>query len=279
MSNNNSFVFNLDWYAVMLEYPPEVRFEVYEAIFIYAASGTLPELKPLAKMAFSFIKKEMDYNRERYESVVEKRKLAGKRSAESRLQNQQMTTSVEDVQQNQQVSTNSTHVESVQQNQHMSTKPTYNDNDNVNDNDIKKQSKKSVSVENSESQGSEKKPSKLETEFEKFRQEYPGTKRGPGVELENFKKKYPGRWKDIIPLLMPAVQRLIAHHNAAEEGRRRDPNVFVPNYPHLSTWLNNARWEDEFPEIHAAGIPLKPAPPAVTQPPENEPSDFGGCDY
>lgn len=75
-----SFVFNLEWFEVLKEYPSEVRLEVYEAAMEYAASGTLPELKPIAKMAFSFIKKEMDYNRERYDAVVAKRAEAGKAS-------------------------------------------------------------------------------------------------------------------------------------------------------------------------------------------------------
>lgn len=59
---NRSFIFNTAWQEVLMDYPPEVRLEVYDAIITYAASGTLPELKPLAKMAFSFIKKEMDCN-------------------------------------------------------------------------------------------------------------------------------------------------------------------------------------------------------------------------
>ena len=80
----NTFIFNLEWYTVLLEYPAEVRFEVYEAIMVYASSGKLPELKPLAKMAFSFIKKELDYNRERYQSTVEKRRQAGSKGAEAK---------------------------------------------------------------------------------------------------------------------------------------------------------------------------------------------------
>lgn len=57
-----SFVFNIDWRDVLMDYPAEVRYEVYDAIIEYAASGKLLDLKPLAKMAFSFIKKEMDNN-------------------------------------------------------------------------------------------------------------------------------------------------------------------------------------------------------------------------
>lgn len=52
-----SFVFNIDWRDVLMDYPAEVRYEVYDAIIEYAASGKLLDLKPLAKMAFSFIKK------------------------------------------------------------------------------------------------------------------------------------------------------------------------------------------------------------------------------
>lgn len=64
MSNpKKTFVFNFEWYEILKDYPAEIRLEVYEAVIVYAASGTLPELKPLSRMAFSFIKKEIDcYN-------------------------------------------------------------------------------------------------------------------------------------------------------------------------------------------------------------------------
>ncbi|EHH01510.1 DUF6291 domain-containing protein [Paraprevotella clara] len=58
-----SFVFNIAWQEVLMGYPSEVRLEVYDAIIEYVASGTISELKPLAKMAFSFIKKEVDKNK------------------------------------------------------------------------------------------------------------------------------------------------------------------------------------------------------------------------
>ena len=62
-----SFVFNCDWLEILQDFPAEVRLEVYEAAIRYAASGRLSELKPLAKMAFSFIRKEIDYNNSRYD--------------------------------------------------------------------------------------------------------------------------------------------------------------------------------------------------------------------
>ena len=39
-----------------MEYPEEVRLEVYDAIIKYAASGTLSEQKPLAKIGILFYK-------------------------------------------------------------------------------------------------------------------------------------------------------------------------------------------------------------------------------
>lgn len=117
---------------------------------------------------------------------------------------------------------------------------------------------------------------KLEKEFERFRQAYPGSKRGLAVEFGNFKKKYPKQWKEIIPLLMPAVERLLVHHKAAQEANKQGAKIFVPNFAYLATWINQARWEEELPEIQIPGaIPAS----TVKKAPENEPSDFGGRKY
>ena len=74
-----SFIFNCEWQEVLMEYPPEVRLEVYDAIIEYVASGKLSELKPLAKMAFSFIKKEIDYNQGRYDEKLGANKENGRK--------------------------------------------------------------------------------------------------------------------------------------------------------------------------------------------------------
>lgn len=73
------FLFNLEWVEVLMGYPKEVRYEVYDAIMRYVASGEISELKPTAKMAFSFIKKEIDYNDEKYQSVCDRNKANGKK--------------------------------------------------------------------------------------------------------------------------------------------------------------------------------------------------------
>lgn len=80
----DSFVFRISWQEVLMDYPPEVRLEVYDAIIAYAASGTLTELKPLAKMAFSFIKRDLDIAAEKYQDVVTKKAEAGRKGMKSR---------------------------------------------------------------------------------------------------------------------------------------------------------------------------------------------------
>ena len=86
-----SFVFNIAWQEVLMGYPSEVRLEVYDAIIEYVASGKISELKPLAKMAFSFIKNEIDYNNAKYDEVVSKRSEAGKKGMRSRYSAQDAT--------------------------------------------------------------------------------------------------------------------------------------------------------------------------------------------
>lgn len=99
--------------------------------------------------------------------------------------------------------------------------------------------------------------SQLEQEFEEFRKAYRGRKRGHKEEFENFKKKNPD-WREIIPLLLPALQRL-EEYNKAEQAAGR----WVSQWPHLQTWLNQRRWTEELPEIStpASQQPEIPMPP------------------
>lgn len=86
MSNKHkkSFIFYASWKEVLMSYPSEVRLEVYDAVIEYAISGTLSELKPLAKMAFAFIQRDIDANDEKYNDIVSKRSEAGKKGMKAR---------------------------------------------------------------------------------------------------------------------------------------------------------------------------------------------------
>lgn len=85
----------------------------------------------------------------------------------------------------------------------------------------------------------------LELMFENFRKAYKGNKRGFKLEFENLKKKRPKDWKDIVPKLMPALDRLMEWREEMQKAGK-----FVPDWAMLATWINQSRWETEFETIN-----------------------------
>lgn len=67
--------------------PEEVREEVRGAIIGYARTGVTSELKPLAKVAFEFVKRDMDRDFQKYQSMVTARSESGKKGAAAREAN------------------------------------------------------------------------------------------------------------------------------------------------------------------------------------------------
>ena len=141
-----TFLFYADWLNVIRDLPSEVQLEVYQAIAEYAIYDNLIELKPLAKVAFGFIKQTIDRDTQKYISISEKRSEAGKRGGRP-LKNNELKESNE-----------------KQKKQLLSEKSKksncpLNDNDNVNDNDIsfleKKKQKSDVAVSDLENENSE----------------------------------------------------------------------------------------------------------------------------
>ena len=132
-----TFLFYADWLNVIRDLPSEVQLEVYQAIAEYAIYGNLIELKPLAKVAFGFVKQTIDRDTQKYISISEKRSEAGKKGGR-RLKDNELEESNE-----------------KQKKQLLSEKSkksncSLNDNDNVNDNDISffsKKKQKSARVE------------------------------------------------------------------------------------------------------------------------------------
>jgi len=86
-------------------------------------------------------------------------------------------------------------------------------------------------------------------EFEKFRLLFAGTKRGLDTEFENFKKKHKD-YKEVIPILCKTIENF----NIARK-QKQATNQWVPEYPNLSTWINQRRWEEEIQETQP---PVKP---------------------
>ncbi|MCM8526965.1 MAG: helix-turn-helix domain-containing protein [Lentisphaeraceae bacterium] len=86
---------------------------------------------------------------------------------------------------------------------------------------------------------------KFEEAFEKFRKEYPGTKRGLSTEFQNFKKKHKD-WKKVVFELHGL---LVCQKNQKELARKS--GLFVPQWKNLQTYINQRCWEEEFnqPEL------------------------------
>ena len=82
----------------------------------------------------------------------------------------------------------------------------------------------------------------MKDQFEIFRKRYPGTKRGLDTDFNEFVKKYGGHVTEIVPLLLPALENLTRwREQAAKRGE------FVPSFANLKTWINQRRWETEYP--------------------------------
>lgn len=76
--------------------------------------------------------------------------------------------------------------------------------------------------------------------FDIFRKAYLGNKNGIGTEFDNFKKKHKD-WKQVLPELMDLLTCQINQREAL-----RKSGQFVPEWKHLSTWINNRCWEEEY---------------------------------
>jgi hypothetical protein len=74
-----SFVFYHEWAEAIKDLPDEDRLEIYEAIVAYSETGEEPDLYGAAKLAFKFIKPQIDRNSEKYEKRAERSRENGKR--------------------------------------------------------------------------------------------------------------------------------------------------------------------------------------------------------
>lgn len=93
-----------------------------------------------------------------------------------------------------------------------------------------------------------KKRSALANQFEEFRVAYPGKKTGHETMLKVLQKKHKD-WKSAIPLLLPALKREMAYRELILMRQRRGENVHLPDMANMQTWLNQRRWEMEYPDI------------------------------
>ena len=63
----------MKWHEILKPYSDDIRREVYDAIIEYVATGTVIEMQPLARMAFDFIRYEIDEKAHRKEARLAKK--------------------------------------------------------------------------------------------------------------------------------------------------------------------------------------------------------------
>lgn len=74
-----NFVFYKTWYEIIEDEPQEVQWEIIYAVMEYAFKDNLVELKPKSKMAFKFIKRDIDRAKESYSQFIDKQRENGKK--------------------------------------------------------------------------------------------------------------------------------------------------------------------------------------------------------
>ena len=112
-----------------------------------------------------------------------------------------------------------------------------------------KESKEKESKEKEKNTKKEKKHIPIPTEseqqmFDQARKFYLGSKRGFKTEFDNFVKKYPTEWRNILPLLLPAILR-----EKVDKEQKLKNNGFNQQWKNFSTWINGRCWEIEYPNV------------------------------
>lgn len=97
-----------------------------------------------------------------------------------------------------------------------------------------------IGVRSQESGDIDSGDSSLKAMFEEARSKFPGTRKGLSPEWANFLKKHGKRKNEIVPLLIPAVEKFCKHHSHLKTEKRY--------IPHFQTWINGEGWTEEYPE-------------------------------
>ena len=128
---NDSFILYTSYYAIIEGLTDEQLGKLMRAIFIYARDGEVINLEPTLRMAFAFIKDDMERNQTKYKEKVERWRANGKKGGRPR-KNQEDKQKPIGFKNNQEV------LEITKQNQEVFSKTLYDnvyDNEYVDDND------------------------------------------------------------------------------------------------------------------------------------------------
>ena len=127
----DSFLFRASWWQCMKNLPNECRSEVYDAVCMYVFEGKEPAFDPMSatSMAVRFIINDLEYDKQKYAEVIEKRAAAGRRGAA--VTNQQKSAKTANAENERQKSANSANASNrIEENRICSNRIEYNQDDN-----------------------------------------------------------------------------------------------------------------------------------------------------
>lgn len=127
---NDSFILYTSYYALIEGLTDEQLGQLTRAIFLYARDGKTIKLEPVVRMAFAFIKDNIERNQDKYQAKCEKnRQIALERERKKREAREKAGNT--NVHERSRTCENNTNVHE--------RSPYDNDNDNDNDNDVSKE--------------------------------------------------------------------------------------------------------------------------------------------
>ena len=101
METKTSFILFADQAEVINELSDEDAGKLMKAVYNYAATREVPNFEGVLKFVFIPIRQSIDKNTERYNAVVEKRRIAGSKGGKQRVANQANATFAKQTQANQ----------------------------------------------------------------------------------------------------------------------------------------------------------------------------------
>lgn len=220
MADKKSFMLYYDYREHLALLTDEDRGKLLMALLNYAELGEIDELDGAARMAFSFIRAQIDRDDAKYTETVEKRRIAGRQGGRPEKQK-----FFEESTKNQEKAKKANGFSEKQ------TKAKKADTDTVTDTDKDTDTVTDKEIENTPPISPK---GDVEALFEKFWGAYP-RHTAKAEARKAFVKLNPN--SDLLETMLAAVKR-----QQGSEQWSRDNGKYIP-YP--ATWLNQRRWEDE----------------------------------
>lgn len=202
---NDSFILYTSYYAIIEGLTDEQLGQLTRALFIYARDGKTIKLEPVVRMAFSFIKDNIDRNADKYQKKCERnreniRKRWEKKHAEDTTERSD-TTEYERIQSNTNVYEEKSRIPYDNDNEYV--------NDNVDDNDVSKE----TDIE----------PSKEGIESASVKTEAPGGGKGSKSQKIDYAavKEYWNRKHDETKSAMPPITLMTENRKVMVKARVR----------------------------------------------------------